>query len=114
MRKRTLWGSAKLVLVAVVIAAGSFTGVYAETSSSSNYDNGAGTVNNNYLNGSDPINTDFAFDTQSNLIPTPIATESNQVVDCVTGKMRYIANIAATTPAGIYTTKVNYIAAPQY
>jgi len=28
--------------------------------------------------------------------------------------MRYIGNIAATTPAGIYTTKINYIAAPQY
>ena len=80
----------------------------------SNYDSGAGTVNNNYLNTSDPINTKFAFDPTSNLIPTPIATESSQVVDCVTGKMRYIANIAATTPAGIYTTKVNYIAAPQY
>jgi hypothetical protein len=48
------------------------------------------------------------------LIPTPIADEGNQVVDCVTGKMRYVANIAATTPAGIYTTKINYIAAPQY
>ncbi len=79
-----------------------------------NYDSGAGTVNNNYATGSDPVNTKFAFDTNSNLIPTPIATESSQVVDCVTGKVRYIANIAATTPAGIYTTKVNYIAAPQY
>jgi hypothetical protein len=56
----------------------------------------------------------FAFDPMSDTIPAPIATESSQVVDCVTGKMRYIANIAATTPAGIYTTKVNYIAAPQY
>lgn len=80
----------------------------------SNYDSGAGTVNNNYSSGSDPINTKFAFDTASNLTPTPIATEGSQVVDCVTGKMRYIANIAATTPAGIYTTKINYIAAPQY
>jgi len=79
-----------------------------------NYDSGAGTVNNNYATGSDPVNTKFAFDTASNLIPTPIATENSKVVDCVTGKMRYIANIAATTPAGIYTTKVNYIAAPQY
>lgn len=80
-----------------------------------NYDSGAGTVNNNYDgSGSDPINTKFAFDTTSNLIPTPMATENDQVVDCVTGKVRYVANIAATTPAGIYTTKINYIAAPQY
>lgn len=74
------------------------------------YDAGAGVVNSEY----GTINTQFAFDTTSNTIPVPFATESNQVVDCVTGKMRYIANIAATTPAGIYTTKINYIAAPQY
>lgn len=55
----------------------------------------------------------FAFDPDSNVIPTPIAS-GNQVLDCTTGKMRYIANIAATTPAGIYTTKINYIAAPKY
>ena len=55
----------------------------------------------------------FAFDPDSNVIPTPIAS-GTQVLDCVTGKMRYIANIAATTPAGIYTTKINYIAAPKY
>ncbi|HWT39781.1 MAG TPA: hypothetical protein VN081_00675 [Dongiaceae bacterium] len=83
----------------------------------SQYGGGTGNINANY-NGTDPvadaINTKFAFDTNSNTIPTPIASESTKVVDCVTGKMRYIANIAATTPAGIYTTKVNYIAAPQY
>lgn len=78
-----------------------------------NYGSGAGVVNNNY-NNAGSINTAFAFDTTSNLIPVPLATENSQVVDCVTGKMRYIANIAATTPAGIYTTKINYIAAPQY
>ncbi len=56
----------------------------------------------------------FAFDKMSDTIPAAIASESSQVVDCVTAKMRYIGNIAATTPAGIYTTKINYIAAPQY
>jgi len=56
----------------------------------------------------------FAFDSMSDTVPAEIATESDQVVDCVTAKMRYVANIAATTPAGIYTTKINYIAAPQY
>ncbi len=65
------------------------------------------------INGGTPTVT-FAFDPDSNTIPVPVATENSKVVDCVTGKMRYIANIAATTPAGIYTTKVNYIAAPQY
>jgi hypothetical protein len=74
----------------------------------SNYDSGTGTVDS-----STPTSR-FAFDATSDTIPVPLASESSQVVDCVTGKMRYMANIAATTPAGIYTTKVNYIAAPQY
>lgn len=85
-----------------------------------NYNQGAGNVNTGY-NGNGPANSfstsvdsKFAFDETSQQIPVPIATEDAKVVDCVTGKMRYVANIAATTPAGIYTTKVNYIAAPQY
>jgi hypothetical protein len=76
-----------------------------------NYSEGTGNINSQYGSG---ISTKFAFDPDSSLIPTPIASENDQVVDCVTGKVRYIANIAATTPAGIYTTKVNWIAAPQY
>jgi hypothetical protein len=75
-----------------------------------NYGKGAGVINTEY----GTINTKFAFDPDSTVIPTPIATESDDVVDCVTGKIRYIANIAATTPAGIYATKVNWIASPQY
>ena len=88
-----------------------------------NYANGTGVVNietgdpfdyagQGYTNTA-PSYASFAFDPDSNVIPTPIA-DGNQVLDCVTGKMRYIANIAATTPAGIYTTKINYIAAPKY
>lgn len=73
----------------------------------SNYNDGTGGVDSS-------ISTQFAFDPLSDTIPVPLATEDTDVVDCVTGKMRYIANIAATTPAGIYTTKINYIAAPQY
>lgn len=78
-----------------------------------NYGDGDGVVNTNY-NGAGAISTAFAFDTTSRTIPVPIASENTQFVDCVTGKMRYIANIAATTPAGLYTTKINYIASPQY
>jgi len=77
----------------------------------SNYaDGGAGT--SGAVNGSSTAK--FAFDSTSDTIPVALATESSQVVDCVTARMRYMANIAATTPAGIYTTKINYIAAPQY
>lgn len=78
------------------------------------YDSGAGVVNGEYDTVNGAVNTKFAFDANSNLIPAAIASEDSQVVDCVTAKVRYIANIAATTPAGIYTTKINYIAAPQY
>lgn len=78
-----------------------------------NYDQGAGVVNGGGT-GYGTINTAFAFDDTSNLIPVPIAQESSKVVDCASAKVRYIANIAATTPAGIYTTKINFIAAPQY
>ncbi len=76
-----------------------------------NYGGGSGKIN---PDGQGTGNAMFAFDTMSDTVPTPIADDSSQVVDCVTAKMRYIANIAATTPAGIYTTKINYIAAPQY
>lgn len=74
------------------------------------YGNGAGPADATY----GTVNSEFAFSESSNTIPVAIASNSDQVVDCVTGKMRYIANIASTTPAGIYTTKINYIAAPQY
>ena len=75
------------------------------------YGDGTGDINTEYPGS---VDTSFAFDPNSTVIPVPIASENNDVVDCVTGKVRYIANIAATTPAGIYATKVNWIAAPQY
>ncbi len=88
-----------------------------------NYGGGSGKINGsdslgslgtNEELGAGDANAAFAFDALSDTIPAAIATESSQVVDCVTAKMRYVGNIAATTPAGIYTTKINYIAAPQY
>lgn len=77
------------------------------------YGNGTGTVNSDFTGSTVPVDTRFAFDPESSVIPTPFAN-GTEVLDCATGKMRYIANIAATTPAGIYTTKINYIAAPKY
>jgi hypothetical protein len=77
----------------------------------------------NYANGSTPTpvddptagnNAEFAFDAASNTEPVAIASNSSGVLTCSTGKMRYVANIAPFTPAGVYTTKVNYIAAPRY
>jgi len=76
-----------------------------------NYTEGAGLATN-----PDP-NTNvskFAFEKESLTSPVAIATNDDTVTECATGKMRYIANIAPSTPAGVYTTKVNYIAAPQF
>ncbi len=67
----------------------------------------------NYKNAGDTT-PKYAFNANADTYAQPIASESTDVVNCVTAKMRYIANIAATTPAGIYTTKVNYVASPQY
>jgi hypothetical protein len=59
-------------------------------------------------------NAQFAFDMGSQTVPAEIAQENTQVLSCATGKVRYVGNIAADTPAGVYTTKINYLAAPQY
>ncbi len=56
----------------------------------------------------------FAFVEESNTVPELIAENDDTVISCDTAKMRYVANIGADTPAGVYTTKINYLAAPQY
>lgn len=56
----------------------------------------------------------FKFLPSSLLVPEKIAEQDETVISCATAKMRYVANIGADTPAGVYTTKVNYLAAPQY
>ena len=72
------------------------------------YANGAGTIN-----GASKT-AQFAFKKESNTVPEVIAQNSSSVISCDTAKMRYVANIGADTPAGVYTTKINYLAAPQY
>ncbi len=76
---------------------------------------------NGYINGKadDTENEDkdaaqFRFLVSSLSSPVVIASNNDQVLSCATGKMRYIGNIGADTPAGVYTTKINYLAAPQY
>ncbi len=61
-----------------------------------------------------PGTAQIAFLKSSLTVPVPIAQQNEQVISCATAKMRYIANIGADTPAGVYTTKINYLAAPQY
>jgi hypothetical protein len=61
-----------------------------------------------------PSDAAFKFLKSSSTVPEPIAQQNDQVISCATAKMRYVGNIAADTPAGVYTTKINYLAAPQY
>ena len=79
------------------------------------YANGTGSINPISV---DPTDTgspaSFAFEKESNTVPRVIASNTGNVISCATAKMRYIANIGADTPAGVYTTKINYLAAPQY
>lgn len=56
----------------------------------------------------------FKFLKSSLTTPEVIAQQNEEVISCATAKMRYVGNIAADTPAGVYTTKINYLAAPQY
>ena len=74
------------------------------------YTNGSGTIGD----AGNAATASFAFDDTSITSPAVIAQENTDVLSCSTAKMRYVANIGADTPAGVYTTKVNYLAAPQY
>jgi hypothetical protein len=85
------------------------------------YSQGGGTVldstagndgDGNPLNGTGTAK--FAFDDDSLTDPKPIASENTDIIHCSTARMRYVANIAPDTPAGVYTSKINYIASPQY
>lgn len=78
---------------------------------SQGYDEAAGTIDDGHAG---PGDAKFKFLKSSLTIPEPIAQENDQVISCATAKMRYVGNIGADTPAGVYTTKINYLAAPQY
>lgn len=88
-----------------------------------NFTTAAQTIGTDYRNGFDGTadnangvfgTAEFKFLKSSSTVPEPIAQESEKVISCATAKMRYIGNIGADTPAGVYTTKINYLAAPQY
>ena len=74
------------------------------------YEDGDGIIGTNTVTAT----ARFAFDDRSMETPAVIAQNNDAVLSCATGKMRYVGNIGADTPAGVYTTKVNYLAAPQY
>lgn len=83
---------------------------YAPLTVHDDYNDGDGEINEADWND----NAEFAFNSDSLTTPVLIASDNDDVVDCATAKIRYVANIAASTPAGVYTTKINYLAAPQY
>lgn len=56
----------------------------------------------------------YAFDATDATTPKQLAYKLSGGVSCDTGAIEYIANIAPDTPAGIYQTKINYIASPRY
>jgi hypothetical protein len=61
----------------------------------------------------DAVGFGFVSSTTSSDVPQPLA-QSDGIVQCETGAVRYIANIVDDTAAGIYDTRVVYIAAPTY
>jgi len=78
---------------------------------STGYDEATGTI---FSANASPGTAKFKFLKSSLTVPEPIAQQNDQVISCATAKMRYVGNIGADTPAGVYTTKINYLAAPQY
>jgi hypothetical protein len=81
----------------------SFTQLTADT----NYDSGAGTLDGT------PTPAQFDYSTGSVTTPVTIASSTGYVA-CDTGSVRYVANISPNTPAGVYTTTINYYAVPTY
>jgi hypothetical protein len=84
------------------------TGKYSFTdlTRNANYDEGNGVLGS----GTPPK---FNYAVGSVTSPTPIASSANVVI-CDTGSVRYIGNIGTTTPAGVYTTTITYIAVPAF
>ncbi len=83
----------------------SFTNLAAATAPT-DYSQGSGTITN-------AGTALFAFDPTSITTPVPLATTASTIV-CDTGSVRYLGNISTTTPPGIYTTSITYIATPTY
>lgn len=86
---------------------GGFSTSIAPLVAETDYDEGAGDINGTPT-------AKFKFVEASLNTPQKFASFDDDIIDCATGKMRYVANIEPSTPAGVYTSKINYIAAPQY
>jgi hypothetical protein len=71
-------------------------------------------ADSNYNAGNETVAAaSYNFSSTSNVTPVTIATAPG-IVDWATCGVGYAANIAPTTPAGVYTASVNYIAVPTF
>lgn len=81
---------------------------FTNLTAASGYDEAAGAINGT------PV-AKFNFATGSLTSPVTIASAAtNTTITCDWGAVRYIGNISTTTPPGIYTTTITYIAVPTY
>jgi hypothetical protein len=95
----------------VTLSGQSGAGFPAGQTAAAAYDEATGTLDDG---SGGPGTAKFKFLKSSLTTPELIAQENTDVISCSTAKMRYVGNIGADTPAGVYTTKINYLAAPQY
>lgn len=79
---------------------------FSSLAATSPYTAGNGTI----TNGGSAL---FAFAPSSVTTPVQVASSSGTIT-CDTGSVRYLGNVSTTTPPGIYTTTVTYLAVPTY
>ncbi len=79
---------------------------FTSLSATAPYAGGNGTITNGGT-------AQFAYSTASVTTPVQIAAAAGTIT-CDTGSVRYLGNISTTTPPGIYTTTISYLALPTY
>lgn len=111
----TQYGTGNIDSAPLKTLSGQSGGAYpAGQTASAAYDEATGTIYDDSGPTVQPGTAKFKFLKSSLTTPELIAQQNSDVISCATAKMRYVGNIAADTPAGVYTTKINYLAAPQY
>lgn len=81
---------------------------FTDLTADAGYDEANGNIN-------PTVAAEFNFSTASLTTPVTIATSAvSTTIGCDTGTVRYVGNISTTTPPGIYTTTITYIAVPTY
>lgn len=97
----------------VAVDQGDASGDVIATPATNHYTTPSGAYASDLTNAPATASNKWAFNTTSITTPIQIAS-SPGIVKCDTASVSYLGNIAATTPAGIYTTTITYIATPTY